>query len=169
MRLWATLTMEARKFVREVSQRESNQRANSVSIRPALTLLPTSFLIALAVGKPRLNLDFFDYFYARLSQCRRVIGEALMIMRSDHSQKKLPERTMFLSFCFDFLIAHAHRIILWWTQGEQLARSDISELREANSASYRSRLQELKIKSGHEIFHAARRVVAVIKVIIVYL
>jgi hypothetical protein len=123
---------------------------------------------ALAVARPRLNIEFFDTFYPLLAQCRNSLHEALEMFKP--TGKPRPEQTRVIAYSVDFMMAQAHRIVLWRCSEEQLQRASTAATAQPgkdveNIETYKMKLQMLRSRSTEEAFQAARRIMKVISAI----
>lgn len=74
-----------------------------------------------------------------------------------------PDQKRVLQYCTDFMLAQAHRIILWRCSEEQLTRartasSSLTGIQEDDFEKYKTKLQALRVRSTEEAFQAARRI-----------
>lgn len=122
---------------------------------------------ALAAARPRLKLDVFDDLYGTLRAARESFTEALLLLSATNVQQ--PEQKRILKYCIDFMLAQAHRIVLWRCSEEQLARaqsapSSVGGIQQDDFETYKSKLQSLRVRSAEEAFQAARRIMSNITV-----
>lgn len=159
MQLWACVLKNVRRFVNDVTQRWYCVFESSVNGRLTRSSFP-----ALAAARPRLKLQTFERFYSTMKQCRESFAEALLLLRA--TSREPPEQKRVLQYCMDFMLAQAHRIVLWRCSDEQLerARTAPASIGQDDYETYKVKLQILRHQSTEEAFQAARRIMRTIGV-----
>lgn len=139
----------------------------STLVMPGVQLIFLLSPVAIAVARPRLKLEAFDSFYATMREARQSFHQALDMLQAHGSEPPTQKRVM--QYCMDFMMAQAHRIVLWRCSEEQLERARTAPLSSGGIQqdffdTYRSKLQTLRMQSAEEAFQAARRIMRSISV-----